>query len=94
MKLVNGFANELDKDQVLILSQYANNRDYHNYVRINRVKLPLYDVRDSILIDSVLEQPYMFVLDKDMVCNNFYVPYKETPNLVKQYLKMIKNVIN
>lgn len=93
MKLVDSFAKEVGKDKILILSQYANYRDYRNYVRINRIKLPIYDIRDTILADCIIDKPYMFVLDDDMVCNNFYVPHKEAPDLVNQYLQMVKRII-
>lgn len=93
LSLVNNFAHEVGYDKVLILSQYANRRDYVNFIRINKIKYKIYDVRDTLNVLDTYDQPYLFVLEDDMIANNFYIPRKEAPDYVRMYLSSIKNLL-
>ena len=77
----------------LILSQYSSRRDYINFVRINQIKHPIYCVEDTLCVADKLDVPYLFVINKDLQCNNFFIPRKEYTTGIKMYLKSIKHLL-
>ena len=93
MKLVNKFSDEVGDDKVVILAQYANIRDYKNFVRINNIKHSIYQLQDSLCKADELSIPYLFVLEDNMTISNFFLPRKEYPKITEQYLESIKNVL-
>lgn len=93
MKLVNKFANEVGADKVVIIAQYANKRDYKNFVRINQIKTSIYHLQDSLCKADELSIPYLFVLEDNMTVSNFFMPRKEYPKITEQYLQSIKNIL-
>ncbi len=93
MKLVNKFSDEVGDDKVVILAQYANIRDYKNFVRINNIKHSIYQLQDSLCKADELSIPYLFVLEDNMTISNFFLPRKEYPKITEQYLESIKNIL-
>ena len=93
MKFVNKFADEVGKDNVVIFAQYANKRDYKNFVRINQVKTSIYHLQDSLCKADELSIPYLFILEDNMTVSNFFMPRKEYPKITEQYLQSIKNIL-
>ena len=93
MKLVNQFSDEVGKDKIIILAQYANKRDYKNFIRINQVKMPVYHLQDSLCKADELSIPYFFILENNMTSSNFFMPRKEIPAITEQYLQSIKNIL-
>lgn len=93
MKLVNKFTDEVGRDKVVILAQYASKRDYKNFVRINNVNNCIYHIQDTLCKADELSIPYLFVLEDNMTVSNFFMPRKEYPNVTEQYLQAIKNIL-
>lgn len=93
MKIVNEYSKYVGNDKIIILSQYANKRDYKNFVRINNVKQPIYHLQDSLCRADELGLPYFFVINDNMVTNNFFLPRKEYPQMIKTYLESIKTLL-
>ena len=93
LQKLSDFKQDVGADKVVILSQYANRRDYLNFIRINKIKYPIYDVRDTLNVLDAYDQPYLFVLENDMVANNFFIPRKENPEYTQLYLSSIKNLL-
>lgn len=92
MVILNDFSKQTGI-KPLILSQYANRRDYINFVRVNQIKQPIYCVEDTLCIADNLDVPYLFVLDSDMKCNNFFIPRKEYTKGAKMYLNSIRHLL-
>jgi len=92
MMILNNFSKQTGI-KPLILSQYANRRDYINFVRVNQIKQPIYCVEDTLCIADNLDVPYLFVLDSDMKCNNFFIPRKEYTKGAKMYLNSIRHLL-
>ena len=93
MKLVGHFSKEVGAGKIAILAQYANKRDYKNFVRINNVKNGMFHLQDTLCKADELSIPYLFVLEGDMTISNFFMPRKEYPQITEQYLQSIKNLL-
>lgn len=93
MKLIDVFAEEIGREKILILSQYSNKRDYKNYIRINQIKQKIYDVKETISVADTFDTPYIFILEDDLLCNNFYIPRKESTEYIKLYLNSVKHLL-
>lgn len=93
MKIVDGFSEKVGKNKVIILSQYADKWDYKKFIRINNVKNTIYHLQDSLCRADEMSIPYFFVLDSDMITNNFYLPRQEYPGMVKKYLESIEKLL-
>lgn len=86
-------SDEVGDDKVVVLAQYANIRDYKNFVRINNIKHSIYQLQDSLCKADELSIPYLFVLEDNMTISNFFLPRKEYPQVTEKYLESIKNIL-
>lgn len=85
----------INKEKILILTSYRNERDISLFVRLNHIEFPIYNRRD-IELPLYIEHsqlPYFFIINKELRCSNFFIPDKGKLIQTINYLKYISKTI-
>jgi len=81
------------KDEIVILASYNNLKDLAIFLRVNKIKCPVYilDHEQLRICDNFSNSPFYFVMDKDLNISDIYFPQSNDSIMNQMY---IKNEIN
>jgi hypothetical protein len=79
----------LKDSNTLLLTYYRDPSYLRQFKRINRLSMPIYNIKHTSLTPDTLNLPYFFVLHKDLTVSNVYIPEEGDTNSVNLYLKYI-----
>jgi len=91
---LDSISNIIGHDKIIIMGAYKNDKDLHIVKRLNRVKLPIYNVKIGDIncpIDNY-NVPYIFVIDKNYNANNIFIPLKGNDKQIDEYYRTIINL--
>ncbi len=79
--------NKLSK-RIVILTSYTNPRELTLFYRLHQISYDVLNLEENEITLPVehLKVPYMFIIGKDYVANNTFIPDKSFPKLTNQYL--------
>lgn len=77
----------------LLLTYYPEPAYLRQFKRVNRLSMPIYNMKNTNLPPDKLNQPYFFVLHKDLTVSNVYIPEDGDNDGVSIYLNFIANKI-
>jgi hypothetical protein len=89
---LQNLANKIGMEKIVILASYKNNEDLIKFKRLNKLKLPMYNV-DSLSIPlENMNIPFYFICDKEFKTKLVFIPKKEISNLTVDYLKLVEKI--
>ncbi|WP_147677886.1 redoxin domain-containing protein [Algibacter pacificus] len=90
-KHINNY--ELSPKDLIIISSYQNPNSLHIFKRLNKLnEFHIYNLKNNVLKNIELDSlniPYFFVLDKNFIISNSFIPIKGANNRTSNYLKNI-----
>ena len=90
---IDNHLNKKEKQQIHILASYHNRNDLLIFKRINNLSYPIYRI-DSLGISlENLNEPFIFVLNKDYSISHLFIPHKERPQDTRRYLNIVLSYI-
>jgi hypothetical protein len=91
LNIIKEYLNELKKDNVIFVASYSNFREQLIDAKITALGCPIYYIGSNSfqLPIEELNEPFFFLIDKNMYAKHVFVPRKEMPELAKNYLIMI-----
>ena len=90
---IDNHLNKKEKQQIHILASYHNRNDLLIFKRINNLSYPIYRT-DSLGISlENLNEPFIFVLNKDYSISHLFIPHKERPQDTRRYLNIVLSYI-
>lgn len=89
-RIVN-LARHLRKDQLIILGEYANRRQFLASMKGRALDFPVYQVEANVFGDLLEKEnvPFFFVTDRNMRLSDLFVPMKELPDFSELYYRII-----
>ncbi len=84
----------LDSSNTLLLAWYNNPAYLYQFKRMNRIKLPVYSIKNTGLPPDTLNIPYFYLLDKDLRVSNVFIPEEGDTASVAAYLRFAGERIN
>jgi len=71
----------------ILLAYYRNPAYLYQFMRINRLQLPVYSIKSTGLLPDTLNIPYFYLLDKDLRVSNVFIPEEGDTAAVADYLR-------
>jgi len=84
----------LDSSNTLLLAWYNNPAYLYQFKRMNRIKLPVYSIKNTGLPPDTLNIPYFYLLDKDLRVSNVFIPEEGDTASLAAYLRFAGERIN
>jgi hypothetical protein len=91
---LDSISNIIGKERIIVMGAYESDKDLNIVKRLNRVKLPIYNVKIGDIncpIDNY-NVPYIFILDKNYNAKNIFIPLKGSDNQSDEYYRTIVNL--
>lgn len=82
-------AEMLNDSNTLLLTYYRDPSYLRQFKRINRLSMPIYNMKHTKLPPDTLNLPYFFVLHKDLTVSNVFIPEESDTTSVNIYLNFI-----
>lgn len=78
-------------NRIVILTSYTNPRDLILFYRLHQIEYNVFNIEENEITLPVehLKVPYMFIIDKDFVAHNTFIPEKSFPNITDTYLNEV-----
>ena len=84
---------DIGEGRIVVLSNYGSRRDYINFIRINGLDFEIYNLSAPLCDADSLNVPYMFILEGNKKINDFFIPRKEYPRGIDEYLEFAKKIL-
>lgn len=85
--MLNRIAEEVPSENIVILCTYKNFRQFSAYQSTQSIRV--YNIGDQCLDLDFQDQPYFFVLTRELNARNLFIPLKSDEGLTEDYLKLI-----
>lgn len=82
-------ADMLNVSNTLLLTYYRDPSYLRQFKRINRLSMPIYNIKHTKLPPDTLNVPYFFVLHEDLTVSNVFIPEEAENDGVNIYLNFI-----
>jgi len=68
-------------DHIVVICGYSNTAQFRSYVTNNDINAPIYNMVDSLPLPMEgMDYPYFFVMDKNRIVQNAFIPIKGIPD--------------
>lgn len=84
---------KLENKNVMYWMDYTNKRYMEEFKKNCNVQHRFFKISSLPLSIEELNVPFMFLLDKDMKTDCVFIPHKELPKQIKEYLEIVKDRI-
>ncbi len=84
----NPFFNEKNS---LLLAWYNEPAYLYQFKRMNRIEMPVYNIKNTGLLADTLNMPYFFIIDKDLRVSKVLIPEEGDTTMVPAYLKITEH---
>jgi hypothetical protein len=91
LKFFKSVKSVIGEENMLIFGAYTNNRIFKRTLKAYDVSnYKAYNVRELKVFAEEFGYPYFFLIDRNSVVSNTFIPDKGTPEITKEYLAMIQ----
>ena len=91
LNLLKKFLSEHEIFNIIILSGYANIRQFSAFAQSQSNKMKVYNVENIPWQVDEIDEPYFFVVTKGKYVNNVFIPLKEDNIYTENYINMLLN---
>lgn len=91
MEVLKNIPDSFPIEHLVILCGYENFHEYRVFVTKNNMKMKVFNIDElPNLIVEEINEPYFFVLNKNLRIQNIYIPDKNNAENVNRYLSCLK----
>jgi hypothetical protein len=88
--LVNSFLNRDESVRFMLIASYSNPEHMIRFKRLNNIDYEIYNFGGSLTGFNENDVPFYFIIDKDHVVKDSFIPVREVPSLTESYFSRIK----
>lgn len=90
IKTLKLFKEKIGSDNIIVLANYELLKNLILFKRLNALDIPVYKLSGRMNLElEENDTPYFFILDKNNVANDFFIPIKEINNYTYRYLNVM-----
>lgn len=90
IEAIKKISKKIGKKNIIILTEYENLKNLIIFKRLNSLSIPIFNLQNKFNLPiEELDSPYYFVVDKDFVIKDLFIPIKEIENYTNKYLNII-----
>lgn len=88
--LLNKLCEDLNRENIVLITDYVNLRDLILFAKINKIKFKIYSLSSLSYKENLIKSvPYLTVLDNDLILKSFYIPINGEAELLNKYLEIV-----
>ncbi|GHV19880.1 hypothetical protein FACS1894174_00650 [Bacteroidia bacterium] len=89
VSIINEFKDKISEENMIYFSSYKNKDDMYMFKRINKIHVPIFNLRGHEIFQKRLNVPFCFVIDKNGYSDCIYFPAKDNINVIRKYMNHI-----
>lgn len=93
LEILKNYAKDNVDVEILLLTTYHLRMDYQTFRLVSSKFSNVYNVESLNIPIEDEAVPYLFILDKDLRVVDMFIPRRELPNLIEQYLEKEKSLL-